>query len=186
MQFPNNIGFALAEPSSEAPAYISESNSLKTIVASTGAQRFGFTLTTGALREPELRRAWAFLNALGGQATKFDVLLPIFSQPLGIVSGLVQAATTYSTGDNNLSFTNYLPEIGDFIKPAGHSKTYQIQDAAGSSATIYPPLFSPVGAAEVINVTDVKFTVRLASKISKLKIDTSRVTKLKFAVIEAF
>jgi hypothetical protein len=186
MQFPNNIGFAVAEPHSESPAYISESHSLKTISASTGAQRFGFTLTTGMLRDPELRRAWAFLNALGGQATKFDVLLPMFSQPLGVVSGLVQAPTNYGIGSDNMSFTNYLPEIGDFIKPAGHNKVYQIQDTSGSSATIYPPLISPVSLAEVINVTDVKFTVRLDSPISKLKLDTQRTTKLKFKVIEAF
>lgn len=186
MEFPNNIGFSVAEPASESPAYVNESQSLKTIAASTGSQRWGFTLTTSNLKEADFRRAWAFLNSLNGQATKFDVLLPVFSKPLGVVSGQVQAAIAYGIGTNNISFTNYLPEIGDFFKPAGHAKTYQVIGTAGSSATFYPPLISSVGLGEVIQVNDVKFTVRLSSEISKLKVKTTKIVKLKFKVIEAF
>jgi hypothetical protein len=186
MDFPSDIGFLIAEPNSEAPAYVNESQSLNTIAVSTGAQRWGFTLTTIDLKERDLRRAWAFLNALGGQAKTFNVMLPVFSQPLGAVIGQVQSQSSYSTGTDNISFSNYTPEIGDFFRFAGHSKVYQVSNTAGSSATIFPPLTKPVSLAELITVNDVKFTVRLTSKISKLKIDIKRVEKLKFKVTEAF
>ncbi len=186
MQFPSDIGFSSAEPASNAPAYVSESQSLKTIAASTGTQRWEFSLTTVNLQEKDFRRVWAFLNSLSGQAKTFNIAMPVLSKPLGIVSGTVQALTAYSKGDNSISFTNYLPEIGDFIKFVGHSKTYQILDTAGNSATIYPNLFADVTLSELVNVQDVLFKARLSSKLSKLKITTKKITKIKFKVIEAF
>ncbi len=186
MQFPNNIAFSLIEPESHDPAYISESQSLKTIAVSTGAQRWEGALTTGILNEADFRRTWAFLNGVG-QAKTFDIPMPLLSKPLGVVSGSVQALTGYLKGDSSISFSNYLPEIGDFVSFTGHSKNYQILDTAGSSATIHPPLFQAVTSGEIVSVVDVLFKVRRIGKLSKLKVSSKNKTaKIKFKVKEAF
>jgi len=186
MLFPKNIGFLQVEPLSNSPAYISESKSLKTVTTSTGAQRWEWTLTTDILNEVNFRRGWAFLNSLAGKTHTFDIQLPLFSEPLGVVSGLVQSMASHGIGENVVNFTNYIAEIGDFVRFVGHSKTYQIIDTAGSSATLFPPLIKPVSSSEVVQVSDLLFTARLNSSISKLKVPSTKKAKLKFKNIEAF
>ncbi|MFT6586092.1 MAG: hypothetical protein ACJAUY_000673 [Cognaticolwellia sp.] len=186
MDFPSGIGFLISEPMSEAPSYLNESQSLKTLAVSTGAQRWGFSLTTGELKGAELRRAWAFINALSGSSKKFSIALPDFSEPLGVVTGQVQSPIFYAAGQNSISFTNYLPEIGDFLKFAGHAKVYQISDTAGTSATIFPNLIANVSTAEVVTVNNVKFTVRSSSDVSTIKNESTKTTKIKIKLIEAF
>jgi hypothetical protein len=187
MLFPNSIGFSQVDITSNAPAYVSQSNSLKTIATSTGAQRWELSLTTGDLKETEFRHAWAFLNSLSGKAKTFDIVLPLFSKPLGIVTGLVQSLVGHNIGDDTINFANYTAEIGDFIRFAGHSKLYQLVGVAGSSGTIYPPLFNAVSESEIVYVSDLFFTARLNSQVSKLKVKSNnKITKLKFKIIEAF
>ncbi len=185
MLFPNNIGFSQIEITSNSPAYINESQSLKTIAVSTGAQRWELSLTTGNLKEGDFRRAWAFLNGLGGKANTFNIAMPLLSKPIGAVTGLVQTFTSHSGGDQEINFTNYFAEIGDFVRFTGHSKLYQIINIAGSSATIYPPLINDVTASETVNVNDALITVRLNSNLSKLKVPSQKIAKLKFKLIEA-
>lgn len=187
MLFPSTIGFSQVEPLSNSPAYVNQAQSLKTIAVSTGAQRWELTLTTGDLTEADFRRVWAFLNSLSGKAKTFDIKLPLFSKPLGVVTGLVQSFASHNVGDNVINFTNYIAEIGDFLRFAGHSKTYQVIDVAGSSATIFPPLIKGVGVSEVVQVSDLLFHARLNSNISKLKVPSSnKIAKLKFKIIEDF
>jgi hypothetical protein len=186
MLFPKNIGFSQVEPLSHSPAYVSESKSLKTVATSTGAQRWEWSLTTGILKEADSRRAWAFINSLAGKTHRFDIQLPLFSQPLGVVSGLVQSMASHAIGENVVNFSNYLAEIGDFVRFVGHSKTYQIVDTAGSSATIFPPLIKAVSTSEVVQVSDLLFTARLNSSVSKLKMPSDKIVRLKFKIIEAF
>ena len=183
--FPIDIPFSASEPASNAPAYLSESQSLKTIAASTGAQRWEFALTTGLLQDADLRKAWAFLNAHGSHKP-FDVALPIHSKPLGLVSGAVTATAAHAIGANAVTFANYSPQIGDFFRFACHAKMYQAEGASGNTATIYPPLLQAVTLNEAVTVTDVKFTVRVPGKISKFKIDAKKMAKLKFKCIEVF
>jgi len=184
--FPSNIGFSKVDPLSHSPAYINEPNSLKTIAVATGTQRWEFELTTKFLKALEFRQGWAFLNARGGQAFTFDVRLPEFSKPLGAISGAVKSLGAYAIGTKNIALSNFTPAVGDFIRFAGHRKVYQVESATGNNATIYPPLFEAVNLNEVVIADDVPFTVRLTSKVSKLKLDTKKITKLKFKCIEAF
>lgn len=187
MIFPNTIGFSQVEPMSNSPAYINQSQSLNTIAVSTGAQRWEWSLTTGVLTEPEFRRVWAFLNALSGKARTFDIALPLFSKPLGVITGQVQAMTSHAIGEDVINVTNYIAEIGDFVRFAGHNKLYQVSYVAGNSATIFPPLIKAVGVSEVVQVSDVLLTARLNSQISKLKVPSkNKLAKVKFKIIEAF
>jgi hypothetical protein len=186
MLFPNNIGFSQVDPLSNSPGYINQSQSLKTIAVSNGAQRWEWSLTTGDLKEADFRRVWAFLNSLSGKSKTFDIKVPLFSKPLGVVTGLVQSFTNHNLGDDTINFTNYTAEIGDFVRFSGHIKLYQVVDVAGSSVTIFPPLLKSVGASEVVNVSDVLLTARLNSKLSKLKVQSYKTVKIKFNIIEAF
>ena len=186
MIFPNNIGFEEFEIISNAPSYVSESNSLKTIALSTGVQRWEVSLTTSRLNEKDFRGAWAFLNSLSGKAKTFDIRLPLLSDHLGVVSGQVQSLSDHAVGDNIINFNNYEAVAGDHIRFAGHSKVYQISNVSGSSATIYPSLFHTVSSGEAIKVSGLLFTARLNSQVSKLKVNSSKIARLKFKIIEAF
>ena len=187
MLFPETIGFSKVEPSSNAPAYVSESQSLKTIATGTDAQRWELTLTTTNLNEKNFRLAWAFLNSLGGKYRTFSIKLPLFNKPLGEVSGEVRALASYGIGDDSITLENYAGEMGDFIRFSGHDKTYQITEVAGSSLAIYPALINSVTAAEVVSVSDFLFNARLNSSLSKLAVPSNtRLAQIKFSIIEAF
>jgi hypothetical protein len=70
--------FSKITPISNAPDYISESQSLKTIAASTGAQRFEFDLITAWETSQKGRELWAFLNARR-QSQPFTLQLPLYA-----------------------------------------------------------------------------------------------------------
>lgn len=181
--FPLDIPFSASKPASHSQSYLSKAQSFATTATSNGAHEWQFELTTGLLKDPLLRKVWAFLNS-HPEHKPFDIELPIHSKPLGAVSGIVTATAALSKGEENITFVNYTPSIGDFFRTAGHSKVYQISDANGQAATIYPPLFQSVGVGEVFNVNDVKFTVRKLGRISEFSIDATKLTKLKFKCSE--
>jgi hypothetical protein len=81
---------------------------------------------------------------------------------------------------------NYQAAIGDFVQFAGHSKVYQVEGISGAIATIFPPLITSVLLNEVVNVNNLKFTVRRKDKLSKLESRKGNLSKIKFKVIEAF
>jgi len=178
--------FSSSTPVSHSPSYLSESQSLKTIAISTGAQRWEIELETAWIFMAEARRVWAFLNALFGQAKTFEVALPIFSEPVGIVAGVVSVSAAYSAGDNSITFTNFTPEPGDFFTFNGHTKVYQVESAVGNVATIFPPLLQAVASNEVVTAENVLFTLRLKNDFSKVQITKRSRTQLKFKCIEAF
>ena len=181
----SDIPFSVTVPKSYSPAYKSEAHSLKRIVTRVGAHRWEFELTTGLLKGLILRSTFAFLNARGIHES-FQVVLPYWSQPLGLISGPVSVATAKAIGANSINFTNYSPAPGDFFKFAGHAKVYQVELAAGNTATIYPPLISAVGLNEVVVAQDVPFTVRNVTDLSKVKLDPTQQTKLKINCEEDF
>lgn len=177
--------FSKITPISNAPDYISESQSLKTIAASSGAQRFEFDLTTAWEKSPKARALWAFLNARR-QSQPFTLQLPIYDTANGVVTGTVTATAAYAVGGSAVLLNNYIPAIGDFMQFAGHSKVYQVEDIAGNNATIFPPLIKSVSLNEVVNVNNLTFTVRRKNKLSKLESSKGNKAKIKFKVIEAF
>lgn len=177
--------FSAVVPSSNTKDYVSESQSLRTIVTSTGAQRWEFDLTTALERLPLARALWMFLNARG-QSQKFLIQVPIFDTPNGVVSGAVTSGASYPIGGSEIILTNYEPAAGDFVQFVGHSKVYGIEDAQGGVATIYPPLLKAISFNEAINVNNLQFTVRRVGDISKLQSNKKSAGKVKFKVIEAF
>jgi len=177
--------FTSSAPVSHSPAYMSESQSLKTIASSTGAQRWEFEVSTAWLLMPEARAVWAFLNARGGRAQSFDIELPIHSIPNGVVSGAVTTGVN-AVGATAITFANYAPAAGDFVRFAGHSKVYQVESAAGSIGNIYPPLLNATGLNEAVSVNNVLFTVRKSEDMSKIENNRKTAARLKFKCIEAF
>ncbi len=188
MEFPSR-DFSASTPESNSPAYINESQSLKTLATSTGAQRWQGSITTAIELMPKARALWAFLNAKGEFKT-FDLVLPLHSTPNGVVSGLVQVTAAYAIGANSITFVNFTPAIGDFVRFSGHAKVYQVEAIAGvglgATATIYPPLLKAVSNSEIVTVTDVPFTVRRVGAISKLENKRKISAQLKFKYIEVF
>jgi len=180
-----SLEFSSIEPASNAPDYLSESQSLKTISTSTGAQRFEFKVKSVWERLPVARALWAFLSARR-TVDKFEIQLPIYDSANGVVTGVVKANANLPIGTTDITFVNYQPAIGDFIQCAGHAKVYMVEDAAGNQGTIFPPLIKSVLSAEVITVNDLKFTVRRKGKISKLKSKQNNVAQVEFTVLEAF
>ena len=177
--------FSKVLPISNDNDYFNESQSLKTIAVSAGAQRWEFDLITAWERLPLARAIWMFLNARS-RSQKFTIQLPIFDTANGVVSGIVKTADSYPIGTSDLVLTNYSAAIGDFIQFAGHSKVYGIQDVKGSISTIYPPLLISASLNENVTVNNIKFTVRRKETLSKLENEKGDLAKIKFKVIEAF
>lgn len=177
--------FSKILPISNDNDYFSESQSLKTIAVSAGAQRWEFDLTTTWERLPLARALWMFLNARS-RSQIFTIQLPIFDTANGIVSGAVNAAASYAIGTRNVTLNNYSAAIGDFIQFAGHSKVYGVEEVNGAITTIYPPLLKAVSLSENVNVNNLKFTVRRKGTLSKLESSKGNKGKVKFKVIEAF
>jgi hypothetical protein len=177
--------FSKVLPVSNDKDYFNESQSLKTIAVSVGAQRWEFELTTAWERLPLARALWMFLNARS-RSQKFTIQLPIFDTANGVVSGAVTTVASYSIGTSDVVLINYVPAIGDFIQFVGHSKVYGIEDVNGGIATIYPPLLKAVSLNENVTVNNLKFTVRRKDALSKLENNKGNLAKIKFKIIEAF
>jgi hypothetical protein len=177
--------FSKVLPISNDKDYFSESQSLKTIAVSVGAQRWEFDLTTAWERLSLTRSLWMFLNARS-RSQKFTIQLPIFDTANGAVSGVVKAAASYSIGTSDVVLTNYVPAAGDFIQFVGHSKVYGIEEVNGNISTIYPPLLKSVLLNETVTVNNLKFTVRRKDALSKLENKKGNLAKIKFKIIEAF
>jgi len=180
-----STNFSKVTPQSNAIDYISEAQSLKTIAASAGAQRYEFSLSTAWEKLPVARAIWMFLNARS-QSQKFLIQIPLYDTPNGIVSGSVNTSNAYNIGETEIALGNYLPHIGDFIQFVGHSKVYGIEQVTGSNITIYPPLLKAVSNNESANVNNLKFTVRVKGALSKLESNKGNAGKISFKVIEAF
>lgn len=176
--------FASVLAISNAPDYLSESQSLSTISTSNGAQRYEFDLETQIARMPKAKGHWLFLAARR-QGT-FQIQIPLFDQADGVVSGVVKSAASQAQGTSVITFVNYLPAIGDFFQCAGHSKVYGIEAVSGNSATIFPPLFKAISSSEVITVNNLLFTARRTGALLKLKNTRGSAGSTKFKVIEAF
>jgi len=176
--------FVSIVPMSNAPDYMSEAQSLKTISVSTGAQRYEFDLETQIARMPKAKAHWMFLAAR--RQGRFQIQIPLFDQADGVITGVVKFSQSMPIGTNEITFTNYLPAIGDFFQCAGHSKVYGIERVNGNSATIFPPLFQAATSAEVITVNNLLFTVRRKGAVLKLSNKRGSTGNTKFKIIEAF
>jgi hypothetical protein len=171
--------------SSNSPAYINTAQSLKTIAASTGAQRFEFELTTAWHNMATARALSAFLNAVG-QHEPFELQVPLVDMANGTVTGTVKASSAYAVGTTDVVLANFSAAIGDFLQFISHSKVYQVADVNGSTVILYPPLIKSVALNELVNVNNLKFTVRNKGDISALKSKKNNKAKLKLKIIEAF
>ena len=177
--------FSEVSISSNSPVYISSSQSLKTIAATTGAQRFEFELSTAWLTMSIARALSAFLNSVG-QHEKFELQVPLVDTPTGNTTGVVTSSAVYGVGITDVVLTNFIAALGDFIQFAGHSKCYQVANINGAITTLYPPLIKAVSLNESINVNNLKFTVRNKGDVSSLQSKKNNQAKLKIKVIEAF
>tara|TARA_B110000211_G_C14086469_1_gene556925 strand:+ start:979 stop:1533 length:555 start_codon:yes stop_codon:yes gene_type:complete len=184
MQTFPSTDFVSVLPISNAPDYISEAQSLKTISVSTGAQRYEFDLETQIARMPTAKAHWMFLAARRQGA--FQIQIPLFDQAEGLVTGVVKSNQAKPVGTSEITFVNYLPAIGDFFQCAGHSKVYGVERVNGNVATIFPPLFKAVGSNEVFTVNNLLFTVRRKGELLKLSNKRGTTGNTKFKVIEAF
>jgi len=182
--FPS-LEFSDVSISSNSPAYLTTSQSLKTIAASTGAQRFEFELSTAWLNMTTARALNAFLNSVGSHE-KFLLQVPLVDTPEGSVTGAVKASASYAMGANIVALTNFTAAVGDFVQFAGHSKCYQVSNVSGANLTIYPALIKTVTLNEAVNVNNITFTVRNKGDVSTLKSKRNNQAKLKLKVIEAF
>jgi len=182
--FPS-IEFSDVSISSNSPAYINTAQSLKTIAASTGAQRFEFELSTAWHNMAMARALSAFLNAVG-EHEKFELQVPLFDTPNGAVTGTVKASSAYAVGTTDVVLSNFIAAPGDFVQFVGHSKVYQVSDVNGSTAMLYPALIKHVVMNELVTVNSLKFTVRNKGDVSSLKSKKNNQAKLKLKVIEAF
>lgn len=177
--------FSKVVPISNSPAYISDSQSLKSIATGSGAQRWEFELTTGWHAIPQAMALWAFLNARG-QHEKFQVQVPMLDTPSGSVIGAVKALASYAVGTKDIGLVNFQALAGDFVQFSGHAKVYQIEESVNQVFTLYPPLITSVLINEAVNVNNLKFTVRGKDSKSKLSSKLKTRAKIKFKCIEAF
>ena len=172
--------FASVVPINNAPDYSSTAQSLNTITTSTGSHRWEFEVTTTWERLPVARGLWMFLSARRSQ--KFEIQLPIYDTPNGVVTGAVNAAASYAIGSSQMTFTNFIPAMGDFVQFAGHSKIYGVE----ADGELVPPLIKVVGAMEAVTVNNLTFTVRREGPLLKLEANGKNVGKTKFKIVEAW
>ena len=172
--------FAKVVPINNAPDYSSTAQSLHTITTSTGSQRWEFEVTTAWERLSVARGLWMFLSARRSQ--KFEIQLPIYDTPNGVVTGAVSAAASYPIGTSQVNFVTFVPAMGDFVQFAGHSKIYGVE----ADGELVPPLIKAVGAMEAVTVNNLTFTVRREGPLLKLDGKGSNVGKIKFKIVEAW
>lgn len=177
--FPSTPAPSAFDPSSNSPARISIAQNLKVQVRTTGAQRFGGTLSWEVATRVQMAPIIAFLMAQDGQAGNFQIVLPTpFDVPQGswagtpVVDGASQAGSAIALRGFTPSASGVC-KAGDVFKFAGDTKVYMVTaDANASGAgkatvSIKPKLMLSPADGEALTFTAVPFTMMQAGDLVK-------------------
>lgn len=162
-----------------------------------GAPRWAFTLRYPALTQDEFRPVSAFLQALRGPLTAFEVLVPLESDPRGVatgipvVSGAGQSGLSLVTSGWTPSITGIL-RAGDPVVVAGHTRVLRLAADTNSSGTgtatltfTTPLMHTPANAA-ALTVRSVPYRVRLAAPLQRYRIAAPNHYDFELDVVESW
>lgn len=159
-------------------------------------QRWAFDLRYSLLRKDEMHALLGFCMAQDGQFDTFQFVSPNFA-PRGAASGAPLVNGAGQTGPTIVT-DGWTPSIagickaGDVIKCAGHSKIYMLTaDAASNSLgqatlSIMPALMAVPADNEAITVTNVPFTVALATDVTEATVQTGMQYGFDVRLVESY
>ena len=184
---------------SNSPTIATESKALIQHVRRVPAQRWEFTLKSVPLYPDIGRQVWAFITALNGRFTPFDVVIPAYSQPRGVASGAPTVRTAAEAGVTSVAMQGFSGPVvgqlltGDYVRFGNHSKVYMITADVNSNVSgqltlpIYPQLARPVTLGTPLIVNNVPFTVRQVRDMQEFNVSgrDGRITAFELDCIEA-
>ena len=156
------------------PTRISVAHSLKRQARTNSVQKWALSFGYTVLNRATIMSFYGFLIGQRGQADTFTTVLPGHTTPQGSWAGAPVVGAAAQTG-TSIALTGFtasqtgVAKAGDFLKFAGHTKVYMVTADANSSVSgtatlsIQPALLQSPGAGESITVSNVPFTVALAS-----------------------
>ena len=185
MDFPNNLFKNRPSPTvkSNTPVVITESRSLITRTRRLPGQRWEMDLT-GFVLPQDNNEFSAFLFGLEGPTATFNYSLISFGKSSASDKTV---NTDRSIGDSVISMSNSDNiNVGEFLSFTNHAKVYQVHAVNGTNVRIFPNLQRSITSGEVVNLSDVKFRMRLVSTVQSFNADTVRDKVIySFQMIEA-
>jgi len=196
--FPSAPGFSAMKFTSVQPTFVSVAHSLKRQARSRGgAQRWAIEASyPPSLRREELAPVLAFALKQRGQYEVFTLIPPaLWSTARGVATGTPKVDGADQTG-RTVNTKGWTPGItgillaGDFLKFNGQDKIYMVTEDANSdesgeaAITIEPALMESPEDEEVIVVTDVPFTVSLASDAQEFALNPPNLHEYKISFVE--
>lgn len=180
------------------PSFVDEGQSLISHTRRIPAHRIECTLKSTKLTDAE-RRAWLSFVARHGRHTAFDVVLPVWSTPVGSALGVPVLAVSASVGDTSLQLMGLTPyqslflADGDLLRLPGFSKVYLCAgnvtvDATGTAAVpIDPPLMRDAAVGAAVTVRSVPLTVFGSNDVieSEVTAKNGRYSVMELDVVEA-
>jgi hypothetical protein len=170
--FPSPTLLQSVKITSWSPTLISQAHNLARQVRSKGAHRWIVEAELpDTLTRAEAAPIMAFMAALRGQYTAFDIALPVIGTTRGAGGGtpLVDGAaqTGRSVATKGWPIATAILKAGDFITFAGDYKVYMLtadvsSDGSGDATlAIEPALFSSPADEAAVTVTGVSWRVAL-------------------------
>lgn len=183
---------------SNSPTIASESQSLIQHVRRIPAQRWEFTLKSTPVGSEAGRKIWAYITALNGRFTPFDVVIPAYSQPQGVALGSPTVRTAASAGVTSVALQGFSGPAaaqllaGDYVRFSNHSKVYMVTANANNNVSgqltlqIYPQLTRPLTVGAALIMRDVPFTVRQVRDMQEFSVSgrDGRITSFELDCIE--
>jgi len=164
-----------------SPTLISQAHNLNRQVRSKGAHRWIIEAELpDNLTRAEAAPIAAFLAALRGQYTAFDIALPVIGTTRGagggtpLVDGAAQTGRTVNT--KGWPNSTAILKAGDFVIFAGHYKVYMLtadasSDGSGDAAlSLEPALFASPADGAAVTVSGVSWRVALTDDKTPLSI----------------
>lgn len=160
------------------PTIATESKSLIRLVRRIPAQRWEVNIKTVKLNEADYRICQAFIDGLEGRFGTFDLILPRYSKPFGLVLGSPIVSASVTAGFKTLSVSGFAGSgvqvrAGDFFKFNNHSKVYRATDdcvtSSGGSGLLkfIPNLMTDVAVGTSIQLREVPFLFRQKNEINE-------------------
>lgn len=159
------------------PTIATESKSLIRLVRKIPAQRWEINIRTVRLNESDYRVCQAFIDGLEGRYGTFQLILPRYSQPLGLALGSPVTSGNTTAGFKTLNVAGFAGagiqvKVGDFFKFNNHSKVYRAvancTTAANGTGVLkfIPNLIRDVPTGSSIQLRDVPFTLRQKNDVN--------------------
>jgi len=133
------------------------------------------------LRKEDMLPIFAFAISQVGRSQTFQVVLPNFSETMGLETNTPLVNFQANTGASGISLKGFTAALnnallpGDIVKFSSHSKVYMVTNAVNTSVggigaiLITPNLIENVYADDTVTISNVPFTMALDDDVQTWK-----------------